>query len=401
MASAFSVHHNPHAVVRGDYPFADILSLAAVEAARREISRCPIYARTPLRSLAGVARRAGVGSVYYKDEAGRFGLGSFKALGGAYAVGRHLLARLAERGVEADFARLAAGDFAQALAAEHVVCASDGNHGRAVAAGARRFGCRCTVFLHEGVSPAREQAIRALGADVVRTEGDYDRSVLIASEQAARNRWQVISDTTDDPEDRGPSVIMQGYGTLVAEAVEQIGAGGAAAPTHVFLQGGVGGLAASVTAYLWELMGPQFAPVFVVVEPVAADCLFQSARQDRPVSASGDLETLMAGLSCGEVSRAAWPILDLGAEFFMTIGDDAAIEAMRLLARGALGDAPIVAGESGVAGLAGLLAVAADPDASELLRLEPDSSVLLIGSEGATDPEIFARLVEGDGPLTP
>jgi diaminopropionate ammonia-lyase len=253
------------------------------------------------------------------------------------------------------------------------------------------------VFLHEGVSSGREQAILALGAEVVRTAGDYDRSVVIASEQARRNGWQVISDTTDDPDDRGPAVIMQGYGTLVAEAVAQIGAVDGATPTHVFLQGGVGGLAAAVTAYLWELMGPERAPVFVVVEPVAADCLYQSARLGRPASASGDLDTLMAGLSCGEVSRAAWPILDLGAEFFMTIGDEAAIEAMRLLAGGALGDASIIAGESAVAGLAGLLAVAAHPEGADLMRLGPESSVLLIGSEGATDPEIFARIVEGVG----
>jgi diaminopropionate ammonia-lyase len=188
---------------------------------------------------------------------------------------------------------------------------------------------------------------------------------------------------------------MSGYATIVIEALAQMCSSGLERPTHVFLQGGVGGLAAAVVAYLWEVLGPAVAPIFVVVEPNQADCLYQSAIHRTPTRAAGSLATLMAGLSCGEVSRVAWPILEAGAEFFMTIEDKAAVECMRLLHNEAFGGRPIVAGESGVAGIAGLLAAANDPlgDALTRMRVDRASTVLLIGTEGATDPVIYNRLV--------
>lgn len=392
----FSVCRNVHAAARGLYPFGDVLSAAEARRAYEEIRRWPGYAPTPLMNLSQMAGRAGVRRVFYKDEAPRFGLGSFKALGGAYAVAQLLQYRLGRdlnRHVTAE--DLMNGAYRDRSSRITVACASDGNHGRSVAAGAGLFGCACTVFLHEGVSRGRERAITDLGASVVRTAGNYDDSVRAARNACEAHGWHLVADTANDSAERMPLAVMRGYATLVIETLEQLQADGEALPSHVFLQGGVGGLAAAVISFLWETQGASRTPIFVIVEPRRADCLYQSAMCGRPTPAKGDLQTLMAGLACGEVSRVAWPILWRGAEFFLTVDDSAAIECMRLLYRGALGGGSIVAGESGVAGLAGLLAVVNDPAdrAQALLRLDDNSSILLIGTEGATDPEIYRSLV--------
>lgn len=391
----FSLYRNAGAAARGSYPFADVLSAAEARCAHEEIRRWPQYAPTPLLNLRETAKRASVRRVFYKNEASRFGLGSFKALGGAYAVAEMMQSRLANhlhRRIDAQ--ELMNGAYRDMTSSITVACASDGNHGRSVAAGAALFGCACIIFLHEGVSRGRERAIIDLGASVIRTTGNYDDSVRAARNACQTHGWYLISDTADDPAERTPLLIMHGYATLVIETLEQLRADGEEFPSHVFLQGGVGGLAAAVIAYLWETQGESQTPIFVIVEPRRADCLYQSAACGKPTAAKGDLQTLMAGLACGEVSRVAWPILWRGAEFFMAVEDSAAIACMRLLYRGAPGQASIVAGESGVAGLAGLLAVVNDSHgARALLRLDSASSVLLIGSEGATDPEIFRSLV--------
>ena len=392
----FSLYRNVAAAARGPYPFADVLSVAEAQCAFEEIRRWPGYAPTPLLNLPDTAMRGGVRRVFYKNEASRFELGSFKALGGAYAVARLLQYRLSQdlqRRVDAR--ELMNGAYRDMSGDIVVACASDGNHGRSVAAGAKLFGCGCSIFLHEGVSRGRERAIIDLGASVIRTAGNYDDSVRAARKACEAHGWCLVSDTADDPTERTPRLIMHGYATLVIETLVQLRALGEEFPTHVFLQGGVGGLAAAVIAYLWETWGESQTPIFFIVEPRRAACLYQSAACGRPTPAQGDLQTLMAGLSCGEVSRVAWPILSHGAEFFLTVEDSAAVECMRLLYRGAPGQASIVAGESGVAGLAGFLAVVNDASdgARALLRLDSSSSVLLIGTEGATDPEIFRSLV--------
>lgn len=396
-----TIHHNDRAARRTSYAFQSALNIADAERARSLMSRCPRYVRTPLVALDGVARSARVASVLYKDEASRLGLGSFKALGGAYAVAM-LLVRLiaAHTGRRVDVSELVDGVHSELTRSVTVACASDGNHGRSVAAGARIFGCNCTIFLHEGVSEGREAAIRALGASVVRTPGTYDDSVAAARDAARERGWHLVSDTTAAAEDGAvAATVMNGYAVLVLEIFEHLHERGEAPLTHVFLQGGVGGLAAAVVAHFWEALGDA-APTFVVVEPERADCLFQSAVAGAPMPARGDLNTVMAGLSCGEVSYFAWPILHAAAEFFMTVPDEAAIECMRLLALGVQGDPPIVAGESAVAGLAGLLGAARDPQARAQLKLDTGSRILLIGTEGATDPQLYERLIRGTASST-
>jgi len=378
---------NPHAV-RGQPIGARqraVLTDEAMREARAEIRTWPGYAPTPLRDLRGLAEASAVAAVWYKDEASRFGLDSFKALGGAYAVLRLLKKHLPEGVTAAD---LVAGAHREEVAKITVCCATDGNHGRSVAWGAQQFGARCVIYVHATVSQGRVDAIARYGAEVRRVSGNYDDAVRQAAEDAADNGWFVVSDTSYPGYMDVPRDVMQGYTVMIDEAVAQM----PEAPTHCFVQGGVGGLAAATAAQLWEAYGAD-RPRIIVVEPDRAACLFESAKAGMPVTVHGDLDTLMAGLACGEVSLLAWEILEEGADDFMTVTDDSAVECMKLLADGPCGDAPFVAGESAVAGLAGFLLARNDVLLSKALGLGPDSRVLLIGSEGATDPDLYTRMV--------
>jgi diaminopropionate ammonia-lyase len=369
-----------------------VLDPASAEVARREITSWPVYEQTPLRRLPSLAAHAGFGRLYYKDESGRFGLGSFKGLGGAYAVYRSIAAWLAAR-TGADritAADLVAGRYRDLTAGITVCCATDGNHGRAVAWGARRFGCASVVYIHETVSEGRAAALAGYGAEVVRTPGNYDDSVRRAAADAAAHGWTVISDTSHDDYTAIPRDVMHGYTVMADEVIRALAPH--TLPTHVFVQGGVGGLAAAVCArFWWEF--EEKRPCFIVVEPERAAALYESAKATKRVTLSGDIDTVMACLSCGETSLLAWEILDEGADFFITIDDNAAIDVMRLLANGVRGDPPLVAGESAVAGLAGALAAAADPAAAQAIKLNAESRVLVFGTEGDTDPQRYRELV--------
>ena len=368
--------------------------LDRVEAANayREISTWPGYAPTPLRSLPTLARRLGVAAVFYKDEASRFGLQSFKALGGSYGVLcvlREEVRRAA--GVDATTGVDLRGPRYRSITRGVVVTtATDGNHGRSVAWGARLFGCRAVIVLPKGVSAGRERAIRELGADIVRTDLDYDGAVRYCAEEATANGWSVVSDTSYDGYETIPRCVMHGYTVLAAEILQQVAPD--EWPTHLFLQAGVGGLAAAVVAYLWEAY-PHRRPITVVVEPDKADCLYQTAIAGKLTRASGDLDTIMAGLSCGWASPLAWRILRAGADAFMTIPDGLAVHAMRLLAGGSSSEPAIVAGESAVAGVAGAREVANDRQLRDGLGFDSHARVLFVGTEGATDTEIYQKLV--------
>jgi diaminopropionate ammonia-lyase len=389
--------HNPRARAGRAYGAAQrrVLSEDGFAAAAREITRWPGYAPTPLVRLDGLARAAGISTLWYKDEGERFGLGSFKALGGAYAVFRVVADELARRhgivGVTA--ARLASGKLARFTRDITVTTATDGNHGRSVAWGAQLFGCRAVIFIHRTVSVGRAEAIARYGAEVVRVDGNYDDSVREAARQAKALGWFVISDTSWRGYREVPRLVMYGYGVMAEEAVDQLAG---TVPTHVFAQGGVGGLAAALFARLWMRWGKD-RPRFVVVEPATADCLYRSAAAGKPTKVPGDADSLMAGLAAGEVSQLAWRFLDRAADDFLAIPDAAAVQAMRLLVKGIGGDRPAVGGEAGVAGLAGLLAVVAQPGLRKALGLGPDSRVLVIGSEGDTDPALYKKLVGRSG----
>lgn len=384
---------NPKASV--DHPYGEdersIMSRSAFTRAMAEIGSWPGYHATPLRSLTGLAGQLGLFALWYKDESTRFGLGSFKALGGAYAVLCHLRREIARTGCDTpDASDMMAGRHADVTGKITVTTATDGNHGRSVAWGAQLFGCNCVIYIPAACSEGREAAIASYGAQVVRVDGLYDDAVKQAARDATANGWTVISDTTWPGYTEIPRDVMQGYGVMVDEALAALPAG--QLPTHVFVQGGVGALPAAVAAHLWEALGPR-RPRLITVEPHRADCLYLSALAGQASASEGDLDTVMAGLACGETSVIAWSILKLAGDDFITISDDAAISAMRLLAAGVGGDEPVVGGESGVAGLAGLLAVLRDKGLAERLGLGADSRVLLFGTEGATDPVIYERLV--------
>lgn len=369
-----------------------ILSRAAFEEAMEEIGAWPGYAPTPLRCLQGLAGAAGVDRLWYKDESTRFGLGSFKALGGAYAVLRLLSRHVSVRapGVPISALDMVVGRYARITRTVTVATATDGNHGRSVAWGAHVFGCACVVYVPAACSEGRRRAIEEYGARVVVVDGVYDEAVRRAAADAEAHGWTVVSDTSYTGYMDIPRDVMQGYTIMVEEALHQLPA--SERPTHVFVQGGVGALPAAVSAHLWESCGRQ-RPRLVVVQSHAADGLFRSAEAGRPCAAEGPLETVMVGLACGQVSLLAWAILERGMDDVVTISDEAAVDTMRQLAEGRYGDRPIVAGESGVAGLAGLLAASADPELRRSLDLAPDARVLVFGTEGATDPAIYERLV--------
>lgn len=398
MADPFSLFVNPRVSNAASPPpeCESALPRDACAKASAEIPSWPGYRPTPLRTLPGMAGAAGIGALHYKDESGRFGLGSFKALGGAYAVYRYLAREIVARGAAASVtvSELAAGTYADIVSRLTVCCATDGNHGRSVAWGAQMFGCACVITLHQDVSPSREAAIACHGARVVRVTGNYDDSVRRAARDARSHGWQVISDTSYPGYTEIPREVMAGYTVMLDEVMRALPEDKPL--THVFVQGGVGGLAASVCANFWRACGAE-RPRLVVVEPENAACLYASAMAGEWQRVEGSLDTAMAGLSAGEPSMLAWPLIALGAHGFMCIGDDSALDAMRVLAAGVGGDSPIVGGESGVAGVAALRAVSERPESARLLGLDARSRVLVFGTEGDTDAALYTQIVGESG----
>lgn len=368
-----------------------VLSPDDFATAEAEITLWEGYTPTPLVPLAALAARIGVAEVLYKHEGPRFGLGSFKALGGSYAALRVLQREIAARtGQDVSLADIRVGKYRKDCAAITLVSATDGNHGRSLAWGCQRFGAPCHIYIHAEVSESRAEAMCNLGARVTRISGDYDASVALAKKDADDNGWFVVSDTSWPGYSQPPRDVMAGYGVMTREICTAL----ETAPTHVFLQGGVGGLAAGVVAGLRQYWGDK-APRVIIVEPELAACLFESAKTGMATNVAITEETIMAGLSCGEPSALAWEILVEEAADFLTIPDSIVAPVVRLLARPLPGDPVVEAGESAVAGLAALIAVRGNADLSAKLGLDAASRVLLIGSEGVTDTAIFKMIMEG------
>lgn len=339
-----------------------VVSLAEARRAEEFLLGCPLHVATPLRVMKQLAHELQVSTVLVKDETARLGLSSFKALGGAYAVLR------------------------RAQYPVTFATATDGNHGISVAAGAMMARCRSVCFLPKGVSSPYEEAMRLFGAEIIRVDGTYDVAVERAAHAARENGWTLISDTTDEEFDAVTRDVMAGYGVMVNECMRQLADSdhlrGPAAVTHVFMQAGVGGLAAAFAGGLWQRLGDN-RPVFVIVEPRTADCLFQTARHGAITSASGDLETTMGMLSCGRPSRMAWTILRSAADYFVTIADSGAGQGVAAFDRELGGRRSTT--PSGAAGLSGLIEVAADPTARSLVGIDERSVILTVCSESSPD----------------
>jgi diaminopropionate ammonia-lyase len=341
------------------------------------LKACPVHKETPLHSLPALATRLGVGEIRVKDESRRFGFGAFKALGGVLAVYDALSGAIGEAyHASPEFENVLNGEGREITRDFTFATASSGNHGRAVAAGARLFGNRCFIFLPKFTSAEKESAIRAKGAEVIRVDGDYEAAVAECKRQSTENGWTIIADTSWEGYESTPRSVMRGYTVLVEEIVRQWRAGA----THVFVQAGVGGLAAAVIGYLWARYEPR--PSCIVVEPESADCWFQSNLAGKPAPASGNAHTAMGGLACREISPVTWPVVGLATDWFMTIEEDQVMPARRLFAHPLDGDPAIASGPSGCAGLAALMRVCSDEAAFKALHLDGRARVLLINSEG-------------------
>ena len=251
------------------------------------------------------------------------------------------------------------------------------------------FGCGCVIYIHRDVSQGRKQAMQAFAAEVIRIDGNYDESVRLADSEAKRLQRIIVSDTSYAGYMEIPKDVTLGYTAMLAEIVSQLQG---EVPSHIFIQGGVGGVASAVCGYFWDLWGER-RPRLIVVEPEQANCLQLSAKAGKPVAVTGELQTLMAGLACGEVSVLAWQILADGVDDFMTLSEQSVAPTMKLLAQGFGQDAKVEAGESAVPGLAAAILAAESSEYREKLGLTEQSRVLVIGTEGATDPVLYQQLI--------
>ena len=383
------LRYTAHRRAQADPSLADDFSPAAAQRVRRFHAGFAEYAPTPLVSMPDTAAALGLGALWVKDESRRFGLNAFKALGASWAIGSLLGERAGLKDVlPADLER---PELKRLAAGITFVTATDGNHGHGVAWTARRLGARCEVFMPKGSSPRRVERIRAQGALVTVTDVNYDAAVTLAMARARQAGALLVQDTSREGYEEIPRRIMQGYTTMGLEALEQLGG---QRPTHVLLQAGVGSMAAAMAAFFAAACGPQ-GPKVIVVEADAADCLRRTAEaaDGRLHAVGGSLDTIMAGLACGEPCSAAWPCLDAFADGFAAIPDGAAALGMRMLGNPAGNDPRVISGESGAAGMGLIAASMRDPALRERMGLGADARVLLLSTEGDTDPEHYRKVV--------
>ena len=382
------IQHFGYQPKHGDAVFRE-LPAAAFEAAENEVTSWDGYAKTPLYHLQGIAREVGVADILYKDESQRFTLRSFKASGGAYAVLRLLQRELTKKlGIAVKTADILSGKYTEHTAEFTIVASTDGNHGRSVAWGTRRCGANCRIYISTDVSEGRAESMRALGATIVRTEGGYSKSAQRVRSDAEEYGWYLANDTATPGFEVIPGDILAGYGLMAREITREL----LEPPTHVFLQAAVGGMAAAVASVLVQHWGNR-APRVVVMETEHAANLLLSAQRGEATEVEVVVETIMGGLSCGEFSTTAWNILSEVAQDFMTVPDSVVAPAMRLLAKTPFGDPKIEGGETGVASLCAALCAATQDDLRKKLGITKESRILVFGSEGITDPEIYASIV--------
>lgn len=358
------------------------------------------YSVTPLHTLKELAKHLRVEEIWVKDESYRFGLNAFKVLGGSYALGNYLCNKLGISIEDTSFEELNSKEIKEKLGEITFVTATDGNHGRGVAWAANKLGQKSVVYMPRGSSPIRLENIRKEGAEASITDLNYDDAVRLANQYAEDHNGVMIQDTAWEGYEEIPMWIMQGYATLIDEALEQISEQGKEMPTHVFLQAGVGSFAGAVQGYLAEIYKEK-RPVTVIVEPHEAACIYKSAliNDGKPHAVTGDMPTIMAGLACGEPNITGWNILRDYSDMYMSCDDYVAARGMRVLGNPLKGDTQVISGESGAVGLGVVSLILEDKSLSnivEKLNINEKSRILVISTEGDTDP-INYRDVTWDG----
>jgi diaminopropionate ammonia-lyase len=381
----------------------EILPAELPQKIRRFHRQLPGYRMSPLKSLSTLAAKLGLGGIWVKDESARLDLQSFKVLGGSYAIYKLLQKRLGMEGEELSYADLIDGPLREKLGDITFAAATDGNHGRGVAWSAAQIGFKSVIYVHKLTSQGRIQAIEQSGARMVVVDGNYDEAVRQVDQDSQHNGWEVISDTSWEGYEDIPKWVMQGYTTMFSEAQEQLAAQGLSQPTHIFVQAGVGSLAASTIGFYRNLFGDSVQTC--VIEPTKAACLYRSvqAEDGQPNNVEGDLDTIMAGLACGEPNPIAWDILKDRADYFAICPDFVAAMGMRVYGVPLQGDPVVISGESGAVTLGALMYIMQHVTGRafrEQLGLGPESQVLLINTEGNTSPDDFRYVVwEGGIPV--
>ncbi len=376
-------------------PRADLRNFCPEEAqkARRFHAGFAQYAPTPLTSLPNLAQKLGVSAIQVKDESFRFGLNAFKVLGGSYALGRYIAQTLGEDLSDLPARRILSPEVREKLGDVTFITATDGNHGRGVAWTARQLGQKAVVYMPEGSAKERLENIRAEGAQADILPMNYDEAVRLAARRADRFGWVMVQDTAWEGYTDIPLWIMQGYTTMGAELAEQL----PQPPTHLFLQAGVGSMAGAMAGFFASLYG-EARPKIIIVEPQKADCLFRTAKANdgklHPVR--GKMNTIMAGLACGEPCTIGWQVLESVADAFLSVRESVAADGMRVLASPCPGDSAIVSGESGAAAFGAAVNVLLDESLKEIrekLDITAQSRLLFISTEGDTDKENWQNVV--------
>ena len=376
--------------------YLEVMSTQNVAKAQAFHRSFPQYGQTPLARLDGMADRLGLGGLYVKDESYRFGLNAFKVLGGSFAMGRYIAQELGRDVSQVDYQYLTGDKLKEEFGQATFFTATDGNHGRGVAWAANKLGQKAVVHMPKGSAKSRFDNIAKEGAQVTIEEVNYDDCVRMAAAEAAQTEHGVVvQDTAWEGYEEIPSWIMQGYGTMAAEAAEQLGQ----RPTHVFVQAGVGSLAGAVVGYFTNRY-PDNPPKFIVMEAQIADCLYRGAKagDGKLRIVGGDLQTIMAGLACGEPNTISWDILRNHVTAFLSCPDWVAARGMRMLAAPVKGDQAVCSGESGAVGMGAISTLMEDDvyrELREALELGPDSKVLMFSTEGDTDPEKYREIVWG------
>lgn len=374
------------------------LNKTAIDAVRNFHKRFPQYKETPLQNLKSLATLYGVKAIYVKDESYRFGLNAFKVLGGAYAIGKYLAERLDMPIENLSLDYLKSEAIKEKLGTLTFVTATDGNHGRSIAWAARELGHKSVVYMPKGSSQLRLENILAEGAEASITSLNYDDAVRLANQYAEDTGAILIQDSSWPGYEEIPKWIIQGYATLTDEVTEQLEMLKLNRPTHIFLQAGVGSFASSVLGYFTALYGAE-RPISVIVEPNEAACIFKSAQigDGLPHNVTGFMPTIMAGLACGEPSMVSWDILRDYADMYLSCDDSVTELGMRILANPIGSDPKIISGESGAVGMGVLDLLIKDSKyhgLAQLLEIDSNSSILLISTEGDTDPINYKKIIE-------